>query len=212
MINGKTIMDEEKKKFKQSIKIPLIFIGIIWLVKIVEVSAGISFVQFGLLPREPVGLIGIITAPLIHSGFVHLISNTFPLFILGTALYYFYPESAGRVAILVYLLSNIIVWFIGRESYHIGASGVVYGLVTFTFFSGVIRWDRRSIVLSLIITFLYGSYTWGVLPTDPKVSWESHLSGAVIGFICAIIFKNKDPYEKFAGMDDEEDELEINNL
>ena len=196
-------MDPEKVRFRKSLSIPLIFIFIIWSVKIIEIILDTTFVKYGLYPREIDGLIGIITAPLIHANFTHLISNTFPLLFLGIGISYFYPESAKKVFIIVYIASNILVWFIGRGSYHIGASGIAYGLVTFSFFSGVIRWDRRSIVLSLIVTFLYGSFTWGILPLDEKISWESHLSGAVIGIICAFVFRKSDPYDKFAAMDAE---------
>lgn len=206
-------MNKEKEKFKKSIIVPVTFIIIIWIVKLSEVLFDINFVRFGLYPRETFGLIGIAAAPLIHSNFEHLISNTFPLLFLGSGIFYFYPSSSKKVFFIVYFVTNILVWFFGRSSFHIGASGIAYGLVTFSFFSGVIRWDRRAIVLSLIVTFLYGSYTWGILPLDEKVSYESHLSGAVVGAACAFIFRKQDPYEKFAGMDENEsqEENEIND-
>ena len=204
-------MDEEKSKFKKGLRIALILVAAIWIVKLIELSFDISFVQFGVLPRELSGLIGILTYPFIHSNFEHLISNTFPILLLVTAIFYFYPSSSSKVMLLIYILSGIMLWLIGRQSYHIGASGFVYGLVTFTFFSGIIRWDRRSIVLSLIVTFLYGGFTWGVLPIDEKVSWEGHLSGAIIGLICAIFFRKNDPYDKYADMEEDvpEDEFSV---
>lgn len=198
----------EKKKFKKGLLIAFSLLIIIWLVKIFELSSGISFVHFGVLPRNISGLIGIFLFPFIHSGFEHLISNSFPILLLVTAIFYFYPTSSLKVLIIIYILSGTLLWIIGRESYHIGASAVVYGLVTFVFFSGIIRWDRRSIVLSLLVTFLYGGFTWGVLPIDESVSWEGHLSGALVGLLCAIIFRKYDPYEKFASMEDEDEELE----
>jgi membrane associated rhomboid family serine protease len=201
-------MNEEKKRFQKGLKIAVVLVMLIWLVKIIELSFGISFISFGVLPREVSGLIGIFLFPFIHSGFEHLVSNSFPILLLVTAIFYFYPNSAARVLLLIYLFSGILLWVIGRQSYHIGASGFVYGLVLFTFFSGIIRWDRRSIVLSLIVTFLYGGFTWGVLPIDEKVSWEGHLSGALIGIVCAFLFRKNDPYDKFAGMDDEDDAIE----
>lgn len=198
----------EKKKFKKGLLIAFSLLIIIWLVKIFELSSGISFVHFGVLPRNISGLIGIFLFPFIHSGFEHIISNSFPILLLVTAIFYFYPTSSLKVLIIIYILSGTLLWIIGRESYHIGASAVVYGLVTFVFFSGIIRWDRRSIVLSLLVTFLYGGFTWGVLPFDESVSWEGHLSGALVGLLCAIIFRKYDPYEKFASMEDEDEELE----
>lgn len=198
----------EKKKFRKGLLIAFSLLIIIWLVKIFELSFGISFVHFGVLPRNISGLIGIFLFPFIHSGFEHLISNSFPILLLVTAIFYFYPTSSLKVLIIIYILSGTLLWIIGRESYHIGASAVVYGLVTFVFFSGIIRWDRRSIVVSLLVTFLYGGFTWGVLPIDESVSWEGHLSGALVGLLCAIIFRKYDPYEKFASMEDEDEELE----
>lgn len=198
-------MNDEKIKFRKGLAIAFGFLFTIWAVKIIELSFGINFISYGVLPRHTSGLIGILFYPLIHSNFEHLISNSFPILFLVTALFYFYPSSSMKVLVLIYFVSGILLWIIGRESYHIGASGVVYGLITFTFFSGLIRWDRRSIVLSLIVTFLYGGFTWGVLPIDEKVSWEGHLSGALIGIICAFLFRKNDPYDKFAGMEDEEE-------
>ena len=197
-------MNDEKIKFRKGLAIAFGFVFAIWALKIIELGFGISFISYGVLPRHTSGLVGIIFYPLIHSNFEHLISNSFPILFLVTALFYFYPSSSVKVFVLIYFVSGILLWIIGRESYHIGASGVVYGLITFTFFSGIIRWDRRSIVLSLIVTFLYGGFTWGVLPIDEKISWEGHLSGALIGIICAFIFRKNDPYDKFAGMEDEE--------
>jgi len=198
----------EKKKFRKGLLIAFFLVSIIWLVKIFELSFDISLVHFGVLPRNTSGIIGIFLFPFIHSGFEHLISNSFPILFLVTALIYFYPSSAVKVMVLIFFFSGVILWIIGRESYHIGASGFVYGLITFTFFSGIIKWDRRSIVLSLIVTFLYGGFTWGVLPIDETVSWEGHLSGALVGLLCAILFRKYDPYEKFASMENEDEDLE----
>ena len=198
-------MEDEKGKFKRGLQIALILLFIIWAIKIIEIFFGISFIHLGVLPRHTSGIPGIFLFPFIHSGFQHLISNSFPLLLLITAMFYFYPSSSFKVLILIYFFSGTLVWLFARESYHIGASGVVYGLITFTFFSGIIRWDRRSIVLSLIVTFLYGGFTWGVLPIDEKISWEGHLAGALIGIACAFLFRKSDPYDKFAGMDTEDD-------
>ena len=206
-------MNEEKRKFIESIYVPLLFVAIIWALKLSEIVFSFSLAGYGLLPREIKGLLGIITTPLIHADINHLISNTLPLLFLGTGIFYFYKIAAKKVILILYFAPNILVWFFGREAYHIGASGIIYGLVTFIFFSGVIRRDVRSIALSLIVTFLYGSLVWGVLPIDSKVSWESHLAGAIIGFICALIFKKFDPYKKYDWEDEPDterpDKLEI---
>jgi len=191
--------------------IPLSFIALLWLIQIVQFIFHISFVRLGLLPRTLTGLLGIITAPLIHAGFGHLFSNTLPLLFLGTGILYFYPKSGMKVFVLVYLVPGIFVWLLARSAYHIGASGMVYGLVTFLFFSGIIRRDTRSIALALIVTFLYGSIIWGVIPQNDGISWEYHLFGSLTGIYCAFIYRKSDPY-KIYEWEDEDDEEDPKNL
>jgi membrane associated rhomboid family serine protease len=200
-------MTEDKKRFLFSLFIPLCFLIILWIIQLAQFIFKINFDSFGLLPRTTSGLIGIITAPLLHAGFAHLFSNTLPLLFLATGVLYFYKNSAFKVFVIVYIVPGVFVWLFAREAYHIGASGIVYGLVTFLFFSGVIRRDTRSIALALIVTFLYGSLIWGVLPQNNNVSWEYHLFGSLTGIASAIIFRNSDPYKKY----DWEDEPDDNN-
>ncbi len=167
------------------------FVGLIWLVWLVEFTVDLR--RFGVYPREPDGLIGILTAPLIHGSFKHVFSNTLPAFILGTAFLYGYPKSAAVGIPAIYLGSGLGVWLFARSSYHIGASGLIHGMMFFLFVIGVLRRDRLSIAISLIVFFLYGSMVWGILPAEPGVSFESHLFGAVMGVILAISLRNRDP-------------------
>ncbi|MFH1196712.1 MAG: rhomboid family intramembrane serine protease [bacterium] len=165
----------------------------------------VSFIKYGLLPGEISGLIGILTFPLIHANFNHLISNSMPILFLGMGTGYFYPSSSYKVYIPVFIVPGIFMWFFARPSYHIGASAIIYGLAAFIFFSGILKRDVRSIALALLVTFLYGGMIWGVLPLDREVSWEGHLFGAITGIICAFIFKNLDPYKKYDWEDEERD-------
>ncbi|OGU82780.1 MAG: rhombosortase [Ignavibacteria bacterium RBG_16_35_7] len=197
-------MTAEKKKLFQSLIYPAAFVVILWLVKIFEISFGISLVSLGIFPRNVSGLIGIITAPLIHSDFNHLISNSIPLLLLGLGISYSYPTSSRKLFLAVYVLHGLLVWIIARQAYHIGASGLVYGFVSFLFFSGIIRRDNRSIALALIVTFLYGGLTWGILPIKAETSWESHLFGSIIGIMFAFIFRKADPAPKYDWEDEEE--------
>ncbi|MFO7445659.1 MAG: rhomboid family intramembrane serine protease [Ignavibacteriaceae bacterium] len=201
-------MNTEKKDFTKNIFYPVSFVILLWVIKLIEELFNISFLQYGLSPGEVSGLMGIIFAPLIHADYSHLIANSFPLLILGLGLFYFFPDASARVFLIIYFIPNIIVWFLGRNAYHIGASGIVYGLITFIFFSGVIRRDTRSIALSLVVTFLYGGFVWGVLPLDRRVSWESHLFGALTGMVCAVIFRKNDPYKKYEWEDEDNDDNE----
>ena len=152
--------------------IPVIFVILIWILELIQVNTGIRLLSLGIIPRHAEGLTGIITAPFIHSGFDHLLSNTLPILIVGAGLFYFYPTLAWNVILLIWSFTGLWVWISGRTSSHIGASGLIYGLVSFLFFSGILRKDRRLIAISLLVTFLYGSLVWGIFPVDQSVSWE----------------------------------------
>ena len=206
-------MNIEKDKFIISVFVPIGFILFLWIIKLAEVMTGISLANFGLYPHKISGLVGIITAPLLHANFSHLISNSIPVLLLSGGIIYFYPQSAFKVFALNYLVPGIFVWFFGRPAYHIGASGLIYGFVSFLFFSGIIRRDNRSIALALIVTFLYGGIIWGVLPIDAEISWEYHLFGALTGIFCAILFRKLDPAKKYDWEDeDDEQSLPENNF
>lgn len=179
----------EKKIFFHSLLFPALFVLAMWVVKIVEVTSGLSFVTFGIFPRTSDGLKGILFSPFIHADFSHLISNSLPLFILGFMLIYFYRRISYRIFFILYFLSGISVWFFGRNAWHIGASGVVYAMAAFHFVSGIIRSDVRLLTLSVVVVFLYGGLVWGLLPIRPEISWEGHLSGAVAGIILAFYYR-----------------------
>jgi membrane associated rhomboid family serine protease len=169
---------------------------VIWAIKLIEISSGMSFAFFGIYPLKAQGLIGIITAPLIHKDFNHLISNTIPFLIFSVGVFYFYRPLGYKIFFLTWLMTGIWVWCGAREAYHIGASGIVYGLASFLFFSGIIRRSVELASISLIVVFLYGSMIWGIFPFVPEISWESHLSGGVAGFILAFIYRKEGPKPK----------------
>jgi membrane associated rhomboid family serine protease len=206
------IIDEAaffRKKFLLSIIIPGIFVFLMWFVKIIELLFDTDFSFLGIYPLELKGLPGILLSPLIHENIKHLFDNSLPLFFLATAVFYFYSEVALKVAAWTYLLTGILVWFAGREAYHIGASGLVYGLASFLFFSGIIRRYFRLVALSLLIVFLYGSMVWGMLPDLYKnVSWESHMLGFISGIVLAVWFRKEGPQMPVYEWMEEEEEGE----
>ena len=197
-----------RKKLLLSMIIPGIFIFFMWLVKIIEVLFDIDLSRFGIYPLNAKGLSGIFLSPFIHADFTHLFNNSIPLFLLSIALFYFYSEVALKVFIWTYFLTGLLVWFAGREAWHIGASGLVYGLASFLFFSGIIRRYFRLIALSLLIVFLYGSMVWGLFPGVYKnVSWESHMLGFFSGVLLAVCFRNQGPQKPvYEWMEEEEEE------
>jgi len=190
-------MEQQKTaNLKHCAMIMLIIILVLWLIKMIEITVGLDLVVYGVYPRDINNLTGILTAPLIHGSFEHLFANTLPLFILGTALLYSYPKAAKYTIPIIYLGSGIGVWIFARDSYHIGASGLTHGLMFFLFIIGILRRDKPSIALALIVFFLYGSMVVTIFPTQQDISFESHFFGALSGALCAFLFRNLDPKQE----------------
>lgn len=201
-----------RKKFLLSIIIPSVMVLFMWLVKITETLFETDLTSLGIYPLEAKGLPGIILSPFIHENFRHLLNNTLPLFMLSIALFFFYSEIALKVLSWTWVLTGLLVWVGGREAWHIGASGLVYGLASFLFFSGIIRRYYRLVALSLLIVFLYGEMVWGIFPgVYQNVSWESHMLGFVSGIILAIWYRKEGPQEPEVEWSSEPDEMEIIN-
>ncbi|TWO31651.1 rhomboid family intramembrane serine protease [Seonamhaeicola sediminis] len=170
---------------------PVFLVLIIWSVLSFEVRFNVNFNEYGIYPLTLKGLRGVFLSPFIHSGIEHLYHNTLPLLVLTMALFYFYRHIAWKVILWGIVVSGFLTWCIGRPSYHIGASGLIYVLVSFTFFKGVLAKHYRLIALSLLVVFLYGSMVWYVMPIKDGVSWEGHLSGLITGLTFAFLFKRQ---------------------
>ena len=170
----------------RSARISLGLVGAMWLVHLLGAFPFVDTTVFGIYPRVLEALPGVLLSPLIHGGFSHLISNSLPVFLLGTGLLYYYRNEAPRAVAWIWLGGGLAVWLLARPSFHIGASGLVYGAAAFIFLSGLLRREPPAIALSLIVIFLYGGLIWGVLPIQPGVSWEAHLFGAMAGITAAL--------------------------
>jgi membrane associated rhomboid family serine protease len=197
------VLTEGKRKALKSVLLPMLFVAALWLVKAAEVGFGIRLDEWGVFPRTLPGLKGIITSPFIHGDWQHLFSNSVPMIVLGTLLIYFYEEMWLRAFLWIYLLSGFWLWLSGREAYHIGASGIVYGLSAFLFFSGIIRRHTGLMAVSLVVVFLYGGLVWGIFPLFVKMSWEAHLSGLMAGTLMAFYFRKEGTQRKVYEWDDE---------
>lgn len=191
---------------------PLLFIVIIWAVKIIEISSLDSFHELGVYPRKPSGLIGIVFSVFIHSDFNHLISNTISFFILTMGLIYFYRDLSYKVIIFIWITSGIFVWLGARQSYHIGASGLIYGIASFLFFSGILRRDIRLMAISMLVVFLYGGLIWGIFPIYPRISWEYHLFGTICGFIASVYYRNQGPLKHKWTWEENPDDEELSDI
>lgn len=204
-IMGKQKRDEQR--LKRSFLLPGIGVVLLWGLFVAAWLLDWNMTLWGVYPRHWPALTGILTAPLAHGSWGHLSSNSFPLLFLGAGVMYFYPRVSLPVFLTSYLAPGLWVWVAGRSSYHIGASGMVYALAFFLFFSGVFRKDARSLTLALVVAFFYGSMVWGVFPMEPGVSWESHLFGGVAGVVMAWYFRHKDrPEPRRYSWEDEPEE------
>ncbi len=164
----------------------------LWCIYFLDLTFELGLYRFGILPRELKGLLGIFTSPLIHGDFEHLLNNSIPLLVLGWALQYFFPQLTFRVFFGSWIVSGFWVWLSARGNYHIGASGVVYGLAAFLFTSGLLRKQRTQMGLSLLVVFLYGGLLWGMFPIIPRISWESHFWGAAAGVAMAFLYRKEE--------------------
>ncbi len=204
------LKNQNRKLLLDAIFIPFILVLFMVLTFIFERGMDLDFHKAGIYPRSIKNLYGIFTYVFIHADIKHLVNNIFSFFVLSVSLFYFYKPLALPILFYSHFLSGILLWIIGRDSWHIGASGLIYAIAFFLFFSGLIRKHIPLIAISLFVTFLYGSMVWGVFPWLVKdtVSWEGHLAGSLSGLFLALIFFKSGPQkpEKIWEEDDDEDD------
>jgi membrane associated rhomboid family serine protease len=202
----------EQKQIFYALFFPALFIILLWIILFVEKTMGVDWSHWGIYPGKISGLAGIITSPLVHADAKHLFSNTVPLLVLSWCLFYFYKDMGYWVFPMLWILSGLFAWTFGRDSWHIGASGLIYSLAFFLFFSGIFRRNIPLMAVSLMVAFLYGSIVWSMFPVaeivDPSISWESHLAGAISGLLCALLFRKQGPQNPSEQEDDEWDSEE----
>jgi len=185
--------DNHFKVTTETLAFPLYFVLLMWIIYWIETQFGYNFGKYGLYPRTEKGLLGIFVSPFLHANLKHLFNNSVPLFVLLTMLLYFYHKIAYKVLFFGTILLGVLTWIIGRSNLHIGASGIVYLLFSFIFFSGIIRKYYRLTAVSLVVIFLYGGMVWYLFPIDSKISWEGHTSGFIIGLLLAIWYRKIGP-------------------
>jgi membrane associated rhomboid family serine protease len=190
---------------------PAIFVLVLWLVWIFGKGFDMDWYRFGIIPRTWEGLRGILFSPFIHQDASHLYSNSVPVLVLSWCLFYFYKDLGYLVFPFLWILSGLFTWLIGRDSSHIGASGMIYALSLFLFFSGILRKYVPLMAVSLMVVFLYGSTVWSMFPVteivDPAISWEAHLAGTVSGIICAVVFRHRGPKAPEPEPEEEEEDI-----
>lgn len=191
---------------KNAVLYPLLMLGAMWGVFFLQLSGFFQYCSGALIPLTPEGLKGVLFSPLLHGNLEHIAGNSIPIAALMFLLFQFYPFIAKKIFFIGWLAVGFLVWllppldFITREYRYtciVGASGIVYVLAFFLFFSGILRKNTQYRVVSLIVALYYGSLVWGVLPEElfsrldrpSNISWQSHLAGAVVGMFLAFIFR-----------------------
>ncbi|WP_294205214.1 rhomboid family intramembrane serine protease [uncultured Chryseobacterium sp.] len=186
---------------------PLLMLAAMWLGYLLQMAGFFENCFGAIIPLLPEGLLGVITSPLLHGNLDHIIGNSIPIAILMFLLYQFYPLVANKAFVIGWLATGLLLWLLppvdiltGEYMYTctIGASGIVYVLAFFLFFSGVFRWNVKLLTISLVVVLYYGSLIWGMFPEElfynlqapSKISWQAHLAGAIVGSIIAFAFKN----------------------
>lgn len=211
----RSIAEEERVSRSRIITaaiLPVIAVVVLWIVHLIDLVFDLDLNRNGIVPRTVSGLKGILFMPFLHSPqefSSHLINNSTSLLFLGWAVMYFYPRLSGKVVLSTWILGGLLVWLTARPSYHIGASGIIYGLAGFLFTSGVLRRQRTLMALSMLIVFLHGGMVWGVLPVMPNLSWEGHLWGMFSGIVVAVLYRHVPPAvsdPKPIHFDDEDDD------
>ena len=184
---------KNNKSLVRALLASLFAVSLLWCLKSAEILFHWDLSWMGVRPHELMGLIGIVTAPLVHGSLEHLFNNTLPLIIMGTVLALGYPRALWRVLGLVWIVSGLGVWLFAREANHIGASGVAHGLFFFILVASMFRRDKSSVAIMLIVFLLYGGMTMTIFPREEHISFEYHFFGAVAGVLAAILWRNLDP-------------------
>lgn len=183
----------DKSSLAKAIFSTVVFTSLLWVIKSAEIIFSLDLTDFGVIPKQVSGLMGILTAPLVHGSLEHLFNNTLPLLILGTMLVYGYPKSRLRVLATVWLLSGLGVWLFARHAWHIGASGITHGIFFYLFVVSLFRRDKSSIAIMMVAFFMYGGMTMTIFPRQQEVSFEAHFFGAVAGILAALLWHKLDP-------------------
>ena len=202
---------QEKKDIVNAVIYPLCFVILLWIIHFINRTISFDLVELGLKPLDFKGLIGVLTAPLIHADFDHIFSNSLSFFVIGFGLCFLYKQKSILIFLFIYITSGLWGWFFARGGYHIGASGLVYGMFFFIVISAIIKREKRTIAFSLLITFLFGAIVWGFFPVffpHRNISWELHTTGAISGVVAAFYFRKDGPQKEIPLEDEDEDEDE----
>jgi len=174
---------------------PFVVVGVVvavmWAAEIVDLVPGTPFDGWGIRPRALRGLLGIVLAPFLHDGFRHLLANTVPFLVMGGVIASGGIQRFVRVAVIVGLISGLGTWIVAaRDSVHLGASGLVFGFLTYLLARGVFARNVLWLVGGVVVLLIYGGILWGLLP-QPGISWSGHAFGAMGGVVAAAVLHRR---------------------
>jgi membrane associated rhomboid family serine protease len=207
-MNDKNDYSSDKKQIFRAIFIPFNIAILIVLCFLFEKGMDLDFHTGGVFPRDIHHLWGVFTMVFVHADWSHLLNNVISLTILSSFLYFFYGKIATKVLVISYLVSGLILWVIGRDSWHIGASGLIYALAFFLFFSGLIRKYAPLIAVSFVVALIYGNMVWHIFPWEnhDPISWEGHLAGGIIGTMLAVYYRRAEPQKPVKVWEEDDDD------
>ncbi|MBF7074818.1 rhomboid family intramembrane serine protease [Glaciecola sp. MH2013] len=180
-----------KSDLKRHVMWVAYLVGVLTLIEALNMLTGRMFNQYSIYPRDLDFLAFIFTAPFLHANFGHFASNVITLAIFAVLLLQFGASRFIQVSVGLVILTGLLVWGLGRPAYHLGASGVIYGYFGYLVLAGFLSKRLSLMAISVAVAFFYGGMIWGVLPSQPYISWESHLFGFVAGLFLAYIFRTK---------------------
>ncbi|WP_082259714.1 MULTISPECIES: rhomboid family intramembrane serine protease [unclassified Corynebacterium] len=187
---------KRKQQRNTGLRFAIGYLVIIWAVHIISLFSPIPLQYFGIHPLELDGLLYIFTSPLLHGSFEHLISNSLPGALFAYLIGYSGKRVFWEVTMFVVIIGGLGTWvFGGVGTNHIGASGLVYGWLTYLLVRGFFNRSGQQITMGLVLGFMYSGLIWGVLPGTPGVSWQAHLFGAIGGFVAGMVITSDDPPE-----------------
>jgi membrane associated rhomboid family serine protease len=187
---------QEKTRIYDAFLITALLLAVMWGCFLVEEFLNIRIRNYGMHPRSLEGIAGVFSMTFLHADWKHIAQNSLGLLVMNSMLFYFYRNISFKVLLILIFGSGLLLWLIGRSSNHIGASMLIYGEWAFLLVSGIIRKHPNLRGVALLVALYYGSLIWYIFPVDQKISWEGHLSGFVIGLLCAIALRKQGPPDK----------------
>jgi len=187
MTTYRETLDDYGSRAKYLVRPLLIFLAVIWLIEIFDqLLFGGSLDQFGIIPRQAVGLRGVLFAPLLHAGFGHLFANSIPFLVLGFMLILRHRPQIGLISAIIVLISGFGTWlFASPNTVTLGLSGLIFGYFAFLVVNDWYERSAGAIVFALVVIIAYGGLIWGRFPAGNGVSWQGHLFGMLGGLVAA---------------------------